>query len=456
MRIKTLTLLISLLLATQAKAVSPLGCLIEPDQIANVGSQVIGVTDAVLVERGDYVHKGQVLATLKSDIERANVQAAQTRSRLEAEIKSAKASLDLAKITEKRGELLVKKQFISQQAYDKSHAETLVAEQKLAYAREQLSVSGDDLQLARAQLKMRAIRSPIDGIVSDRFIWPGDRVEEKPLFKIVKTNPLRAEIIVPVELFGRIAEDDIVTIQPDMPNGAEIQAKVVLVDKLIDGASNTFRVRAEIPNHDMKIPSGLRCKATLVEEYKSANANANANLANSPAVASPKVGADKQLSSGSQSSNNALPTVNKKTNVNAISKPKNSNSKVNVIFNKVKQDKNLSGKNFQLKTVAISANLKAKSLARAGGHIAYGKIRTVAEIKAMQLDSAPSKSNAMMLVSNASSSTAEKQLTTTKFTLFSKPTLMLNSGLQIDRTLTINNNNGVNNQYIPQHNGNFY
>ena len=80
-------------------AATPLGCLIEPDQIANVGSQVIGVTEAIMVERGDYVRKGQVLATLKSDIERANVGVAKTRSQLEADVRTAEANLNLAQVT---------------------------------------------------------------------------------------------------------------------------------------------------------------------------------------------------------------------------------------------------------------------------------------------------------------------------------------------------------------------
>lgn len=255
-------------------AATPLGCLIEPDQIANVGSQVIGVTEAIMVERGDYVRKGQVLATLKSDIERANVGVAKTRSQLEADVRTAEANLNLAKVTEKRGQELVEKKFLSQQALDKSHAETLVAQQRLAFAKEQLQLASGELNVARAQLGMRAIRSPIDGIVSERFVWPGERVEEKPLFKIVKIHPLRVEVIAPVTLFGQIQTDEIITIQPDLPNAQPIDAKVVLVDKLIDGASNTFRVRAEIPNQDMKIPSGVRCKATIPETFKSAAYNA--------------------------------------------------------------------------------------------------------------------------------------------------------------------------------------
>ncbi|MGZ8982719.1 MAG: efflux RND transporter periplasmic adaptor subunit [Methylotenera sp.] len=251
-------------------AAQPLGCLIEPERIAEVGSQVIGVVESVNVERGDLVRKGQVLATLRSDVERASVQVANTRSQAEAEVRSAEAALKLAHVTETREEDLVAKKFISQQALDKSHAETAMTVQKLALAREQLRTRNDELALARAQLGQRTIRSPIDGIIADRYIWPGERVEEKAMFRVAKITPLRIEMVVSAALYGSISQGMQLSVVPQMPNAQPLQAKVVLVDKLIDGASNTFRIRAEIPNKDSAIPSGLRCKVELPDPAPSA------------------------------------------------------------------------------------------------------------------------------------------------------------------------------------------
>jgi membrane fusion protein, heavy metal efflux system len=251
------------LFSAHSFAAIPVGCLIEPERIAELGSQVIGVADKVLVERGDQVKKGQILATLRSEIEQANVNAAKTRSQLIAEVRTAEANLDLARITEKRSISLVERKFISQQALDKSHAETEVASHRLTFSREQLRLADDDLKVANAQLNVRAIRAPFDGIVAERYIWPGERVEEKPLFRIIKTNPLRVEMVAPVALFGTIAKNDFVTITPELPNLQQLEAKVTLVDKMIDGASNTFRIRAEIANPNFDIPSGLRCKVAF-------------------------------------------------------------------------------------------------------------------------------------------------------------------------------------------------
>ncbi len=274
--------------ALTAFAATALGCLIEPSQIAQVGSQVVGVTESVNVERGDIVQKGQILATLKSDYERANVDIAKTRSQLEADVRSAEANLELARITEKRGVDLVQKKFLSQQALDKSHAETVLAEQRLAFAKEQLRISGGELNVARAQLGLRSIRAPFDGIVAERFVWPGERVEDKPLFKIVKINPLRVEIVAPVELYGQVEKSQIIQIKPDLANTGSVDAKVVLVDKVIDGASNTFRIRAEIDNQTAEIPSGLRCKAMITPNTVAKAPNGVPKVSDSPVALNPQ------------------------------------------------------------------------------------------------------------------------------------------------------------------------
>jgi membrane fusion protein, heavy metal efflux system len=261
---------------TYSYAAQPLGCLIEPERIAEIGSQVIGVVESVNVERGDVVRKGQVLATLRADVERASVQVAQSRNQTIAEVRTAEANLNLARVTQKRQEDLVDRHFISRQALDKSIADTAIAEQRLALSREQLRTSGSELALARAQLNQRTIRSPISGIVTDRFVGAGERVEEKALFRIAKIDPLRVEMVVSAASYGTISKGMWISVVPQLPNMQPLEAKVVLVDKLIDGASNTFRVRATIQNKDFAIPSGLRCKVELPEPNISSAAKPNA------------------------------------------------------------------------------------------------------------------------------------------------------------------------------------
>ena len=91
----------------------------------------------------------------------------------------------------------------------------------------------------------------------------GERVEEKAMFRVAVVNPLRVEVVLPSSYFSAVRTGMTVTVTPDFPGAAARLARVTVVDRLIDGASNTFRIRAELPNADFSLPAGLRCKADL-------------------------------------------------------------------------------------------------------------------------------------------------------------------------------------------------
>ena len=239
---------------------APLGCLITPERKADIGTPVVGVVESVMVERGDRVYEGQVLVTLQSDVERANLDVASQRARAEAELRAAASSWALAKSRYERSVDLQRRGFISQQALDQAAAERDVAQQQVAQSRERLRVSGLDALLASAQLRQRVLRAPFAGVVVDRMVEPGERVEDRPLLHLAAIDRLRVEVVVPAAQFGTIADGTPATVQPDLPGVDAVDAQVSLVDPLVDAASNTFRVRLAIDNRDGAVPAGARCK----------------------------------------------------------------------------------------------------------------------------------------------------------------------------------------------------
>ncbi|MDH5540303.1 MAG: efflux RND transporter periplasmic adaptor subunit [Rhizobacter sp.] len=249
--------------ARAAAAPKPLGCLIEPDRIAEVGSQVVGLVERLNVERGDLVKSGQPLLTLRADVERANADAAETRSRIDAEMLAAKASLDLAVQKVKRAEMLVAENFVSEQAAEQARGEAEVARQKLSQVRSQQRIWVDERRVAEAQLALRTVRSPFAGVVSERYVNLGERVEDRPLMRVAVIDPLRVELMVPTAHYGALKTGDEVTIRPELPGVQSVVATVRHVDRVLDAASNSFRVRLSLPNPNYKLPAGLRCKADL-------------------------------------------------------------------------------------------------------------------------------------------------------------------------------------------------
>jgi RND family efflux transporter MFP subunit len=244
-------------------AQQPLGCLIEPHSVSDLGSPVVGVIEQIHAERGDSVRAGQPLATLRADVERSSVNVAEGRARAQGELRAAEANAELARQKLARAVDLARQEFISAQALEQAKAEALVAENRLVQAREQRDIYAREHELARAQLGLRTIRSPGNGVVAERFMSVGERVEERPMFRIAVVDPLRIEVVLPASLYPVVRRGTELRITPEFPGAPPRLAKVVLVDKVIEGASNTFRARLSLPNAGNKLPAGLRCKAEL-------------------------------------------------------------------------------------------------------------------------------------------------------------------------------------------------
>ena len=254
-----MTLIAGMSMLVSARA-EVMGCLVEPDRVADVGSQSIGVLERLMVERGDQVVSGQVLARLSAQVEKASVSVAEARSEADAEVRQAIAAAELAQRKLQRARDLLKQEFVSDQAVDQADAEYRVAEQRVSQARESQKVSQREYRLSAAQLGQRDVRSPFDGIVIERYRTEGERIEREPVVRVARIDPLRVEAIVPASQFGSIAAGQVATVRTDLPNFSTLSAKVVLVDRVIDPASNSFRVRLTLPNPENRIPSGLRCR----------------------------------------------------------------------------------------------------------------------------------------------------------------------------------------------------
>jgi membrane fusion protein, heavy metal efflux system len=250
---------LSSLLSVTAQG-APLSCLIQPYQEAEIGSQVIGVLDRVMVERGDFVNKGQAVAQLSSEVERAHLAAVKVRAEAVADLKGAASNYEFTHKKKLRTEDLVKRNFVSKQAADQAITEDQVADQKLRQAQEQQRVAQQELGLAQVQLAQRTIRSPLSGVVVERYMSSGERVEQKPVLKVASIDPLRVEVIVPAAYFSKIKTGMSATVKPEVSDTEARAAKVIVVDRVIDAASNSFRVRLELPNPNYQLPPGLRCK----------------------------------------------------------------------------------------------------------------------------------------------------------------------------------------------------
>jgi RND family efflux transporter MFP subunit len=289
----TLSLLVAALCASGAlgqtvTAARGLDCMIQPHQIVQIGSAAPGVVERILVERGDLVRQGQPVVQLQAGVERAALAVARERALQQGEMTVATGSADLAQRELKRAKELHEQNFVSQNYLDKQRAEAQVAGGRTDQASERRRLSQREVELAAAQLAQRSINAPIAGVVVERFMSPGEFVDQKPILRIAAIDPLRVDVLVPAVAFGQVEVGMKGSVMPELLNKKEHIAVVKTVDRVIDAATNTFRVRLELPNPGGALPAGLRCKVDLgLKLPGAAPAVPTANPAPSAATAAP-------------------------------------------------------------------------------------------------------------------------------------------------------------------------
>jgi RND family efflux transporter MFP subunit len=241
--------------------------LIEPYVVVDIGSPAEGVVATVSVDRSNSVEAGQVLVEMESSVERAALEKAEAMAIFNGEISLQKTQLAFAKRVHGRVKTLAG---ISNHDKDQAATEIIRTEYHLKKAREKSTLAKFELKKSRAILDRCFIKSPISGVVVERYVSPGEYVNNQPLLRVAQIDPLRVEVIVPAQIFGRIFPGMIATIVPELPEYGEQTATVTIVDKVIDSASNTFGVRLELPNSEQQLPSGLRCLVRF-QIYKNAD-----------------------------------------------------------------------------------------------------------------------------------------------------------------------------------------
>jgi RND family efflux transporter MFP subunit len=245
--------------AAQA-ASADLDCLIEPKVVVSVAPGVEGLIETVTVDRGDFVGAGKVIATLESSVERSAVASARYRAEMEAPLKSNQIRVEYGDRRLIRTEQAYKEGGVPLKDVDEAETAKVLAEIGVLEAKENTRLYELELGRATDALALRTIRSPITGVVMQRFLSPGEYTEHAPIVKLAQIDPLNVEVIVPVALYGSITLGRLAEVRPEAPVGGVYQARVVVVDRVVDAASGTFGVRLELPNRDNRLPAGLKCK----------------------------------------------------------------------------------------------------------------------------------------------------------------------------------------------------
>lgn len=209
---------------------------------AMVIAKVSGEVQEIFVEEGDDVVSGQILARLDGD-------------RLRLESQQAEANLRKLERDFQRNLDLKAKGLISVGDFE-----------KIQYEMEALQASFD---LSQLDYGYTEIRSPIDGVISQRHIKIGNTIDvNTETFQVTSLEPLISYLHVPEREYRRIDAGQSATIYVDALHGARFDASVARVSPIIDPDTGTFKITIEVSDKTRRLKPGMFGRMSIIYDSR--------------------------------------------------------------------------------------------------------------------------------------------------------------------------------------------
>ncbi len=226
---------------------------LRPLAVADVGSKTLGYLDAVLVDRGDRVHRGQLLALVRpSDLPD---QLAAARGALA----QAESSRVLARTNFDRARALAPSAVVSQQELQQAQSALASAEASEVGSRAQIAALGVRLGETR-------IVSPLTGVVAARRLDPGSLVGPATgnILTVVRIDVLRVFISLTERNAGSVTIGKEAFVELDAFPGRRFHGKVSRVAPGFDPTTRTLEAEVQLPNESGDLRPGMYGRATLM------------------------------------------------------------------------------------------------------------------------------------------------------------------------------------------------
>ena len=207
-----------------------------PARSADIAFEFSGTVQYVLVNEGERVEEGDLLAQLDTSL------LAIERRQLQAQLAEAEANLRLTHANLDRHESLESDGFASQQRRDELEAQRDATEASIR--RLQAAVDGNEVRQQKAHLY-----APFAGVIGERYLDEGSSaVPGRPALHMLETDTMEAHVGVPRQLARVLAPGQMVEVELD---GATLLAEVLAVGAELKTQSHTANVRIQIPSRDV-------------------------------------------------------------------------------------------------------------------------------------------------------------------------------------------------------------
>ena len=229
-------------------------------QTVEVRPQISATIKSVHIKEGRYVNQGDLLFTLDTRTETANL------SKAQAQLAKSRADLLNAERNLERQRELFTQKFISQAAFD-------TAQNQVDGLRGQLAVDQAAVDSSRVSRSFGEITAPIAGRTGAIAVYPGSLVQPNgaPLVSITQIDPINVSFTLPerelAPLQQALANGEVsVTAMLDASSQKIRKGRLAFVDNAVDTASGTIRLKAEFHNADNQLWPGMFVTVTLAPQ----------------------------------------------------------------------------------------------------------------------------------------------------------------------------------------------
>ena len=250
---------------------------LQPTKQVDIGSEVSGIIENVLVDFNDKVTVGQIMAQLDTQTLEARLTSAR------ASLQSAEASLAQAQATvievdakARRSKELAERDLLSLQALEADEAASLRAIASVAGAEAQVTSAKAALNESETSLAKAVIRSPIDGIIISREVDPGQTMAasfQTPVMFIVAED--LAHMVLNLDIdeadIGQVREGQKATFRVDAYPRTEFTAEIISVrfNPLKVNNIVTYETVLSVSNPELLLRPGMTATAEILIEETS-------------------------------------------------------------------------------------------------------------------------------------------------------------------------------------------
>lgn len=218
---------------------------IQPFNQSLLRAEVAAVVNEISVRRGESVKKGQLLARLDTSDVGARMREKQSN------LESARSALKLAEINREKAITLTQRGVKSQTALDE-------AENAWRNARANVAALEQQLTVARKSVNDTAIYAPIDGLVAERFVNPGERVAiDTKLFSITDLDMMEVEALVPARDVPQLRIGQKVVLHVEGFGDRNFDAHVERINPTAQSGSRSIPVYVLLKNPDHVLRGGM-------------------------------------------------------------------------------------------------------------------------------------------------------------------------------------------------------